>query len=138
MAASAFGDIASWFVQSVARLRRAKLQFETHLKMDGDNMPGSIMAAAEASELNHLQYMASIALDVDLYAQSMEKLEAEKASGEKPLNMLKANYINDVKRFQNAMQQSKCVCWQPLARAGLKKRSGFFQRWRRPWPIEHN
>ena len=62
LAASAFGDIASWFVQFVARLRRAKQQFETNLKMVGDNMPGSIMAAAEASELNHLQYMASIAL----------------------------------------------------------------------------
>ena len=32
LAASAFGDIASWFVQFVARLRRAKQQFETNLK----------------------------------------------------------------------------------------------------------
>jgi hypothetical protein len=96
------------------------------------------MAAAEASELNHVQYMSSIALDVDLYARAIEKLEEEKESGEKQWKMLKENNIKDVKRFQDAMQQSECVCWQPLARAGLKKRSGFFQRWRRPWPIEHD
>ncbi|MFM7986648.1 MAG: hypothetical protein ACKPKO_45765 [Candidatus Fonsibacter sp.] len=35
--------------------------------MVGDNMPGNIMAAAEVSELNHGQYIASIAIDVDLY-----------------------------------------------------------------------
>ena len=69
VAASAFGDIASWFVQSVGRLRRAKQQIDTNLRTAGDNLPGSIMAAAEASELNHVHYMASIALDVDLYAK---------------------------------------------------------------------
>ena len=125
LAASAFGDIASWFVQSVARLRRAKQQFETNLKMVGDSMPGSIMAAAEASELNHLQYMASIALDVDLYAKAMEKLEEEKETAENQLKMLKENHIKDVKRFQDAMQQSECVCWQPLARVGLKTRKAW-------------
>ena len=36
LAASAFGDIASWFVQSVARLRQAKQEFETNVKMVGD------------------------------------------------------------------------------------------------------
>ena len=41
------------------------------------------MAAAEASELNHVQYLASIALDVDLYAKAIEKVEEEKESGEK-------------------------------------------------------
>ena len=41
------------------------------------------MAAAEASELNHVQYLASIALDVDAYAKAVEKLEEEKESGEK-------------------------------------------------------
>ena len=49
--------------------------------MVGDTLTGSIMAAAEASELNHLQYMASIALDVDLYAKAAEKLEEEKRQG---------------------------------------------------------
>ena len=125
LAASAFGDIASWFVQSVARLRRAKQQFETNLKMVGDSMPGSIMAAAEASELNHLQYMASIALDVDLYAKAIEKLEEEKETAEKQWKMLKENHIKDVKRFQDAMQQSECVCWQPLARVGLNTRKAW-------------
>ena len=32
LAASAFGDIASWFVQSMARLRRAKQIIESNLK----------------------------------------------------------------------------------------------------------
>ena len=41
------------------------------------------MAAAEASELNHAQFLASIALVVDLYAQAVEKLEEEQESGEK-------------------------------------------------------
>ena len=54
LVASAFGDIASWFVQSVARLRRAKQQFETNFTMVGDSMPGSIMAAAEVSGLSHI------------------------------------------------------------------------------------
>ena len=38
------------------------------------------MAAAEASELNHVQYMAIIALN--LLAKAIEKLEAEKESAE--------------------------------------------------------
>ena len=47
-------------------------------------MPGRIMAAAEASELNHEKYLASIALVVDLYAtKAMEKLEEEKESWDK-------------------------------------------------------
>ena len=98
------------------------------------------MAAAEASELNHVQYMASIALDVDLYAKAIDKLEEEKESAEKKWNMLKENHIKDVKRYQDAMQQSECVRWQPLARVGLNKqeRRRFFQRWRRPCPIEHD
>ena len=83
LAASAFGDIASWIVQSVARLRRAKQQFETNLRMAGDKFAREIMAAAEASELNHAQYLASIALDVNLYAKAIQKLKEEKASGEK-------------------------------------------------------
>ena len=36
--------------------------------------------------------------------------------------MLKDNHIKDDKRFQDAMQQSECVCWQPLTRAELKTR----------------
>ena len=67
LAASAFGDIASRFVQYVARLRRAKQQVETNLRIVVDTMPGSFMAAAEASELNHVQFLTSIALDDDLY-----------------------------------------------------------------------
>ena len=55
--------------------------------MVGDSVPGSIMAAAEASELNHVQYLASIALDVDLCAKAIEKLEAEKESAEKQWKM---------------------------------------------------
>ena len=87
LAASAFGDTASWFVQFVARLRRAKQPFETILKMVGDNTPGSIMAAAEASKLNHEQYLLSIALGVDLHAKTIEKLEDETDSVEKQLDI---------------------------------------------------
>ena len=95
-----------------------------NLRMAGDNLVGNIMAAAEAGELNHVQDLASIALDVDLYAQAIDKLKEEKESGEKRWKKLKDNHINDVKRFQDAMQQSGCVCWQPLARVGLKTRVG--------------
>jgi hypothetical protein len=35
---------------------------------------------------------------------------------------VKENHIKDVKRFQDAMHQSECVCWQALARAGLNTR----------------
>ena len=83
VAVSAFGDIASWFVQSAGRLRRAKQQVGINLSTAGANLPGGIMAAAEASELNHLQYMASIAIDVDLHGKAMEKLEEEKETAEK-------------------------------------------------------
>ena len=55
VAVSAFGDIASWFVQYVGRRRRAKQQFYTNLRLAGDNLPASIVAAAEASEMNHVQ-----------------------------------------------------------------------------------
>ena len=48
VAASAFGDIDSWFVQYVGRLRRAKQQFETNVRMAGDKLPGNILAAAES------------------------------------------------------------------------------------------
>ena len=88
--------------------------------MAGDNLPGNILAAAEVSELNHVPYLASIPFDVDLYAKAVDKLEEEKEPGEKPWNMLKVSRIIDVKRFQDAMQQSECVCWQPLTRACLK------------------
>ena len=83
VAVSAFGDIVAWFVQSVGRLRRAKQQVDANLRTAGDNLPGSSMAAAEASELNHVQYLVSIALDVDLDAKAIENLEEEKESGEK-------------------------------------------------------
>ncbi len=73
VAVSAFGNIALCFVQSVGKLRRAKQQFDTNLIMAGDNSPGSLMAAAAASELNHVQYLTNIALDVDLYAQASQK-----------------------------------------------------------------
>ena len=53
-------------------------------RMVGDHLPGHIMAAAEASELNHVQQMAGIALDVDLYAKPSETLEEEKVSGKRP------------------------------------------------------
>ena len=55
----------------MGRLPRAKQQFDTNLRMVGDSAPGSIMAAAEASELNHVQYLASIAFDVDVYAREV-------------------------------------------------------------------
>ena len=77
------------------------------------------MAAAETSKLKHVQYLTSIAFDVDLYAKVIEQLEEEKESGEKQWNMLKNNHLIDVEPFQDAMQQSQCVCWHPLARAGL-------------------
>ena len=54
--------------------------------------------------------------------ETIEKFGEEKESGNKQWKMLKENHIKDVKRFQDAMQQSECVCWQPLARAGLIKR----------------
>ena len=66
VAVSAFGDIVAWFVQSVGRLRRANQQVDANLRTAGDNVPGSIMAAAEARGLNGAQYMLSIALDVEL------------------------------------------------------------------------
>ena len=78
VAVSHFGDIDSWFVQSVSRLRRAKQQVDTNLSTAGDYLPGSSMAAAEASQLKHEQYLTSIALDVDLYARAIERLEEEK------------------------------------------------------------
>ena len=49
----------------------------------------------------------------------------EKETAEKQWEMLKDNHIKDVKRFQDAMQQSECVCWQPLARVGLKTRKAW-------------
>ena len=115
-------DLAQWVVQSVSRLRRAKEQFETNLRTAGDNLPSSIMANAAATELNHVQYLASIALDVNVYAKAIEQLEEEKEAEEKQWSLLKDQHIKDVWRFQNAMQQSECVTWQPLARAGLKQR----------------
>ena len=117
-----YKDLAQWVVQSVSRLRRAKEQFETDLRTAGDNLPSSIMANAAATELNHVQYLASIALDVNVYAKAIEQLEEEKETGEKKWALLKDQHIKDVWRFQNAMQQSECVTWQPLARAGLKQR----------------
>ena len=105
VAVPAYGDIASWFVEYAGRLRRAKQQVETHLRMARDSLPGNNMAAAEAIELNRVQYMASIALDVD-----------QKESAEKTWKMLKNFQISDAKHFHDSMQQSECVCWQPLAR----------------------
>ena len=55
----------------------------------------------------------------------MDKLEEEKETAEKQFQMLKENHINDVQRFQDAMQQSECVCWQPLARVGLNTRKAW-------------
>ena len=43
-------------------------------------------------------------------------------------NFEKENHIKDVKRFQDAMQQSECVCWQPLVRVGLRTRKAWVFR----------
>ena len=56
--------------------------------------------------------------------KAIEKLEEETEAGEKQWNMLKENHINDVTRCQDAMQQSECVCWQHLARAGFEHKKG--------------
>ncbi|MFM7986649.1 MAG: hypothetical protein ACKPKO_45770, partial [Candidatus Fonsibacter sp.] len=58
--------------------------------------------------------------------KAIEKLEEEKDPGEQPWNMLKGNHLEDVKRFQDAMQQSECACWQHLARVGLKATKAWY------------
>ena len=57
------------------------------------------MAAAEASELNHVQYLTSIALDVGLSAKAIEKLEEEKEPGEKQWNLFKDNHNQKCQAF---------------------------------------
>ena len=124
LAASAFGDIASWFVQSAARLRRAKQQFETNLKIVGDKLPGSTMAAAEASELNHLQYMASIALDVDLYAKAIEKLEEEKETAEKQWKPVEGESHQGCQAFPGCHATERVCLLAAFGACGIENKKG--------------
>ena len=124
VAVAVFGDIASWFVQSVGRLRRAKQQSDTNLIMAGDNLPWNSMTAAEARELNNVQYLASIPLDVVLYAKAIEKFEEEQESGAKQWEMLKVNYIKDVKRFPGCHATERVCLLAAFGACGIESKKG--------------
>ena len=114
-------DVASWMLEHVSHLKRAKKISEDRAKEAGDNLPSKVLATQEAQELNAANYVSALILDVDAYRIAANKLGEEVEAVETHWQSGKAQHVQDVKRFQATMQQSEFVIWEVEAKKALKK-----------------
>ena len=92
------------------------------MKAAGQSLAAARLGAKEAAEMNLCNYMTGLALDVEAYRVAVDKMEEEKEAQQKQWSTLLTKHIQDVHRFQNVMQLSEFVLWQPLARKSMNKR----------------
>ena len=121
VAQSATGDIAGWLLGQVSELRRAKDLSTARAKFGSESLPSKVIGDIEAEELAAFNFYSACMLDVKSYKDASMKLDEEGESCLQQWKMLRAQHIQDVWRFQKAMQNSDMVFWEPPERVGLKK-----------------
>ena len=80
-----------------------------------------MMVEQEAKTLTVANYISSITLDVHGYEAAIASLDEENGSLEKQWETLHQNHIEDVQRFQAAMQGSDAVFWKPATRKRMSE-----------------
>ena len=80
-----------------------------------------LLATDEAKQLTVATYISSITLDVHSFETAIGSLKEENASMETKWEGLRKLHVDDVQRFQNAMQGSDAVFWTPESRKKLSQ-----------------
>jgi hypothetical protein len=111
---SAAGDIAGWLLGQVSELRRAKDHSIARSKFGTDALPAKIIGDKDASLLAAFNYFSALMLDVKAYKDAAVKLDEEGESSLQQWKLLRTQHIQDVWRFQSAMQNSDMVFWEPI------------------------
>jgi hypothetical protein len=101
-------------------LCRAKDKIVSHAKVGTDALPSKIIGDKDVAELAAFNYFSALMLDVKAYKDADTKLDEEGESRLQQWKLLRQQHIQDVWRFQRAMQVSDVVFWEPTERVGLK------------------
>ena len=73
---SAVGDLATWILQQLSEVKRAKELQDEAMRSSAYTHPNKILGDAEVAELAAYNYASSCALDVDGYRKAMAKFGA--------------------------------------------------------------
>ena len=89
---------------------------EKQHRLQNTNSAAMLLAADQAKQLTVATYISSIALDVHTYETAIESLKEENTNMETKWEGLRKLHIEDVQRFQAALQGSDAVFWTPESR----------------------
>ena len=113
--------LLQWIVNQIPKLKNFMSTKQQRLQDTANNSAAMLLATDEAKQLTVATYLSSIALDVHSYETAIESLKEENASMETKWEGLRKLHVDDVQRFQNAMQGSDAVFWTPESRKKLSQ-----------------
>ena len=114
-------DLGNWVVHSISYIKSAHEQAAAERKATGDSLPGAILGKDEAAQLNAINFVASFQVDINNYNIAAKALSEEREGLVSQWQLLQKKHVEDVKRFQHAMQGSDICFWQPSLRKKLRQ-----------------
>ena len=118
---SAVGDLATWVLQHLSEVKRAKELQDEAARSSAEAHPSKILGDAEAKELAAYNYASSCALDVDSYRKAIAKFGENNTALDTQWKDLHEKFTSNLLRLHASLQQSDVVFWEPPKRAGLRK-----------------
>ncbi len=86
------------------------------------NLPNAIMSRKECIDLSVACYSAEITLDVNSYRAAVQLLDDEVDAGKQAFEVKSRQLTEDVRRFQDLLQQSDISIWPPPV--GMRRSRG--------------
>jgi hypothetical protein len=113
---SANGDdkmklMATWIVNAVPNLKQSHAEAAAQRKGAGETLAGAMLGKHEAAELNAVNFVASSRVDVSNYNTATHAFSEESTNLVSQWQLLQKNHVDDVRRFQSAMQGSDICFW---------------------------
>ena len=118
---SAVGDLATWMLQHLSEVKRAKELQDEAIRSSGSKHPNKILGDAEAAELAAYNYASSCALDVDGYRKAIAKFEDSTFQLEAQWKHLHDKFVTNLHRLHESLQQSDVVFWEPPREVGVQR-----------------
>jgi len=113
-------DMATWIVNAIPNLKQSHAEAAAQRKAAGETLAGAILGKQEAVELIAVNFVARFRVDVSNYNTAAQALSEESTNLVSQWQLLQKNHVDDVKRFQSAMQGSDICFWQPATRKKLR------------------
>ena len=118
---SAVGDLATWILQQLSEVKRAKELQDEAMRSSAYTHPNKILGDAEAAELAAYNYASSCALDVDGYRKAIAKFVDSNFQLEAQWKHLHDKFVTNLHRLHESLQQSDVVFWEPSRQVGARR-----------------